>query len=249
LVRIAEREIAFQLPLQNQILRYNAETPADSVTRQQDLVLGVRRIQQREDGLNHLEEAIIAFRSSLEELPRDKLPLEWADTQHNFAMALARLGEQDEETEYLLEALSAVTFALEVWTYEDVPFNWAIAQDTLGWILMRLGERETERSISRFESAIAACQDALKVQTRDTLPLQCALTQNTLGVALHRLGEAQHDIVRLEESVNAYSSALEIFHSISAAKYVGDLENNLRIVQVLIQNHPNAAGGEAMPTG
>jgi tetratricopeptide (TPR) repeat protein len=241
LVRIAERELAIQGPLQDQILRFDTQQQTDWIIRQQALEAGIGRLQQREDGLNHLEEAVAAFRNSLDYLPRDRLPLDWADAQHNFAVALTRLGEQEEGTEYLLEALSTVNLALEVWTDQDFPFNCAIAQNTIAWISIRLGERETETSTSRYESAIAACRKALQVQTQRESPLQRALTQNHLGIALYRLGAAQGNLVRLRESEDAYCSALEVYRSISAERDIELVDKNLRIVQVHIQSHPNFA--------
>src|SRR5208282_1270555 len=236
LTRVAERELVVQGPLQSQIIRnIDTQQPTDWVTRQQELTLGLNRIQQRENGLSHLEEAITAFRNSLEELPRDRLPLHWANTQHDFSTALARFGEQEDGTEYLLQALSAVNSALEVWTYEDFPFFWALGQNTLGWILIRLGERETDTSILRLESAVGACRKSLQVQTRDALPFQWALTQNTLAIAHYRLGQACMDIVHFNEAATAFSSALDVWRALSADNYIESVGNNLRNVQVLMQ--------------
>jgi tetratricopeptide (TPR) repeat protein len=190
---------------------------------------------------------VTAFRNSLGELPRDRLPLDWADAQHNFSMALVRLGEHEDDTELLYQALAAINCALEEWTFEGFPFDWAIAQNTLAGVLIRLGERETETRILRFESAVAACQKSFQVQRKDTSPFQWALTQNTLGLALHGLGQAQNDIVKLGEAESVYSSALEVFRAISDAKHVGYLGNNLRIVQALIEGHRNTVSQEVRP--
>jgi len=242
LTRMAERELGFQTPLP--VIPVSAPGTTDWVARQQTLALNLGLSQRREVGLNCLERAVTAFRNSLGELPRDRLPVDWADTQHNFSLALVRLGEQEEDTEYLYQALAAVNFALEEWTFESFPFDWAIAQNTLAGVLIRLGERETETRILRFESAVAACRKSFQLQRQDTSPFQWALTQNTLGLALHGLGEAQNDIVKLTEAASAYSSALEVFRAISAAKHIAYLENNLRIVQVLIEGHRNTVGQE-----
>ena len=95
-----------------------------------------------------------------------------------------------------------------------------------------------------FESAAAACGKSFQVLRQDTSPFQWALTQNTFGLALQGLGEAQNDIVKLTEAASAYSSALDVFRTISDAKHVAYLENNLRIVQVLIEGHHNTVGQE-----
>jgi tetratricopeptide (TPR) repeat protein len=181
-----------------------------------------------------LEEAVNAFRNSLDAFQRERAPAQWAEIQHDFASALARLGEQHEDKTYLIEALSRVNLALEVWTYEYFPWDWATAQSTLSWIFIRLGERQEKSEISEFESAVAACRKALQVQTLDKSPLAWARTQTHLGIALFRIGEVQNDLTRLYESARAYSSALDVFRPMSP-KYSEGVETNVRLVEVKIQ--------------
>jgi tetratricopeptide (TPR) repeat protein len=240
-LRIAERELAIQGPLQIQVLRSDPQQVTDWVSRQRDLVAGLGRLEQRENGIDHLEQAVAAFQKGVDRLPRDKLPLDWADTQHNLSMALTRLGEQEEGTEYLVEALSAVNSALEVWTREDLPFLWAIGQNTVGCISIRLGERDATTP-SYFEIAISACRGALEVQTEDELPRQRAITQNSLGNALAYLGRIKDDLSMLKESETVYSAVLKFYRSISAENDVQGVENNLRVVQGYIQGHSEMAG-------
>jgi tetratricopeptide (TPR) repeat protein len=240
LIRIAERELEIQGPLQAQVLRIEPQQIPDAVLRQQHLATGLGQLQQRENGIDHLEQAVASFHESLNQMPREKLPLEWADTQHNLAMALTRLGEQEEGTEYLLEALSAVNSALEIWTRKDHPFEWAIGKNTLGWILGRLGERDPNTA-SYFETSITVCRCALEVQTEDELPRQRAITQTTLGNSLSYLGKMRNDLSILVESENTYTAALGFYRSISAERDSQALENNLRIVQGYIQGRPDTS--------
>jgi tetratricopeptide (TPR) repeat protein len=234
LVRMAERELELQIPLPGQLLRFDLQEPTHWVNRQQDLTRGVQRIQQRENGISHLEEAINAFRNSLGAFPRERSPAQWAEIQHNFATALVRLGEQQEDKSCLIEALSTVNLALQVWTYEFFPREWALAQSTLSLIFIRLGERQEKCEISEFERAVAVCRKALQVQTRDNSPLTWARTQNYLGIALFRIGEAQNDLTSLYESARAYSLALEVLRSLSA-KEREQVENNARLVEAKMQ--------------
>jgi hypothetical protein len=232
LVKLAETEIELQIPLEGQILRVNPQQPTHWPTREQDLVHGIQRMQQRDSALSHLEAAVSAFHNSLDEFPRERFPAVWASIQHDFALGLIRLGEQGERG-HLLDALCRVNLALEVWTYEHFPWDWARVQSTLSWIFIRLGERQEGPAISYFESAVEACQKASQVQTRDNSPLAWAKNENYRGIALYRIGEAQNNLASLNEAASAYSSALEVFRSLSMNSEA--VENNLHLVQVKIQ--------------
>ena len=60
-----------------------------------------------------LEEAVEAHQSALEELSRDRRPLDWALTQNNLGVALSDLGELEGDSERLEEAVEAYRSALE----------------------------------------------------------------------------------------------------------------------------------------
>jgi hypothetical protein len=65
------------------------------------------RCRLDESGTARLEEAVTAYHAALEELTRDRVPLDWATTQNNLAVALYRLGEQESGTARLEEAVTA----------------------------------------------------------------------------------------------------------------------------------------------
>jgi tetratricopeptide (TPR) repeat protein len=245
LSRLADTELV-QIPLDRQLLRTDPQRiddpqqPVHWVTQEQEFMRGIQRIQERNSGLNHLEDAVNAFQSSLDEFPRENFPAAWALIQHDCAIALTRLGEQQEESDYLLEAVGRVNSALEVWTYEYFPWNWARAQTTLSCIFIRLGERQEEGRISYLESAVVACQKAEQVHTLDSAPLLWAKNQNVLASALYYLGQVQHDLAILKKSLRAYSSALEVLCPLSP-KEIRGIENNIRVVQVKIEELGSAA--------
>ena len=81
---------------------------------------------------------------ALKELTRERVPLDWATTQHNLGVALERLGERESGTETLQKAVAADGEALKELTRERVPLDWATTQNNLGEALERLGERERE---------------------------------------------------------------------------------------------------------
>ena len=54
-----------------------------------------------------------AYRAALQELTRERVPLEWAGTQNNLGTALKTLGERESGTAGLEAAVTAYRAALE----------------------------------------------------------------------------------------------------------------------------------------
>ena len=54
---------------------------------------------KREKGTEHLEEAVAAYRLALQVRTRERVPLQWAQTQVNLGVTLATLGERETGTE------------------------------------------------------------------------------------------------------------------------------------------------------
>jgi hypothetical protein len=63
------------------------------------------RLGERESGTARLEEATALYRAASEELTRERVPLEWAETQNNLGKALTALGERASGTARLEEAV------------------------------------------------------------------------------------------------------------------------------------------------
>jgi hypothetical protein len=53
----------------------------------------LQTLGSRESGTARLEEAVAAYRAALEEMTRDRVPLDWATTQNNLGHALRALGK------------------------------------------------------------------------------------------------------------------------------------------------------------
>jgi hypothetical protein len=64
------------------------------------LVLG-----ERENGTAPLDEALLAYRAALEEMTRERVPLQWAGTQMNLGTTLQTLGQRESGTGRLEEAV------------------------------------------------------------------------------------------------------------------------------------------------
>jgi tetratricopeptide (TPR) repeat protein len=171
------------------------------------LGIALQSLGERESGTARLEEAVMAYRAALEEITRERAPLQWATTQMNLGNALLRLGERESGTARLEEAVAAYRAAIEECTRERAPLDWATTLNNLGAALKALGERES--GTARLEEAVAVYRAALEERTRRRVPLQWATTQNNLGAALSTLGGRESGTARLEEAVAAYRAALE----------------------------------------
>jgi len=96
---------------------------------------------ERESGTGKLTEAVAAFRAALEEMTRERVPLDWATTQMNLGDALSTLGERESGTARLEEAVAAYRAALEEMTREAAPHWHGIAQAKLASCLPILERR------------------------------------------------------------------------------------------------------------
>src|SRR5262245_30982882 len=90
-----------------------------------------------------------AFRTLIDRLkrlsdlmPRERVPLDWANTQSNLGLVLWKLGEREGGTERLQQAVAASREALKEQTRERAPLEWAATQTNLGTALQILGGRE-----------------------------------------------------------------------------------------------------------
>ena len=69
---------------------------------------------ERESGTASLEAAVTAYRAALEERTRERVPLDWANTQNGLCWELAKLGVRENGTARLEAAVAACSAALEV---------------------------------------------------------------------------------------------------------------------------------------
>lgn len=190
------------------------QAPLDWATTQMNLgtafhALGITLHAQgaEESARARLEDAVFIYHEALQELTRERVPLQWAMTQMNLGNSLERLGEWESEPMRLEQAVVAYREALEENAFERVPLQWAKTIMNLGIALVRLGEWEGDPA--RLEQAVAAFHGALQESTRERVPPIWAATQNNLGLALEKLGEQISSTARLEEAAAAYRQALE----------------------------------------
>jgi hypothetical protein len=119
---------------------------------QNNLGLALGALGERETGTKHLEGAVGAHHAALEEMTRDRVPLDWATTQNNLGNALLGLGGRESGTPHLQEAVTAYRAALAERTCNRVPLDWAASAGNQGIVLMLLAGRLGDAT--RAQSAV-----------------------------------------------------------------------------------------------
>ena len=195
-----------EIALRRELLKL-AVSGDERVAARNELGNALLRLGERESGTAKLEEAVASYRTALEELSRERVPLDWAKAQNRIGVALQTLGERESGMTRLEAAVAAFRTGLAELRRERVPLDWAKMQNNLGGALLSLGERES--GTDKLEEAVATFRGALQERTRERVPLDWAQTQSNLGNALESLGERENRTSRFEEAVVAYRAALE----------------------------------------
>ena len=131
-----------------------------------------------------------AFRAALEEMTRERVPLNWATTQMNLGNALQTLGEREGGTAQLEEAVAAYHAALEERTRERIPIGWAYAQHGLAHAIAALGQRQGNAAL--LEEALACMRGAADAY-------QQAGEGYWLPIAQRRVAEMQAELAEMRD--------------------------------------------------
>jgi hypothetical protein len=122
------------------------------------------------DKTSRLEQAVAAYRDALMERTRERVPRDWAQTQHNLGLALATLGGREGGTSRLEQAVAAYHDALMERTRERVPLDWAVSVGNQGLVLMQLAQRASETAMAETAVVqIAAAIETLRAGGRPPL--------------------------------------------------------------------------------
>ena len=104
-----------------------------------DLAIALATLGQRESGTERLDQAVAAYRDALKEWTREKVPLDWATTQHNLGGVYLAFFDKTNDTAHLDKAEAHVQAALEVFEV-SAPYYAGMAQEQLQQIAARRGE-------------------------------------------------------------------------------------------------------------
>jgi exonuclease VII small subunit len=97
---------------------------------------------ERENGTARLEEAVEAFRAALQEQRRERVPLDWAETQGNLGSALRMIGERESGITWLEEALRAFESAVNVYREADLRQHESYFDDQMRSIRQLIAQRQ-----------------------------------------------------------------------------------------------------------
>jgi tetratricopeptide (TPR) repeat protein len=144
------------------------EHPLDWARTQDLLGVAYQKISKTENPImvrsikfDGFQRAAVAHGNALEELRREKAPMEWAAAQHNLGVALKILGALSENPERIQLAIDAFEEALEVRTKDVFLGEWAITTGMLGTALGGLGNLKKdsvsmERGLEKLGASISA---------------------------------------------------------------------------------------------
>ncbi|MEO0375793.1 MAG: CHAT domain-containing protein, partial [Cyanobacteria bacterium P01_A01_bin.17] len=154
---------------------------------------------------HNIEEAIAAYKKTLEVRTRETTPAEWAASMKCLGAAYCDRIHGDREKN-LEKAITYCKHSLEVNTRESMPFEWATTMMYLGltYFCRICGDRA-----QNLEESIATYGQALQIVTREAMPIQWAHCMMNLGAAycdrIH--GDREQN---LEEAITYCKHSLEV---------------------------------------
>jgi tetratricopeptide (TPR) repeat protein len=153
---------------------------------------------------------VAVYRNALEERTRDRVPLEWAMTQHALGRALCISGDRENSTARLKDGIAAwdkcLTVARSAWLPEhlkDLLSRYNFVQAKISDLDRRL--RSAREAAEPYRRRVAARPGAF------TPNLARALSLNDLASRLSELG-------RREEALVATQEMAELFRALAAAR-------------------------------
>jgi uncharacterized caspase-like protein len=211
--------------------------------------LGLRMTDLNIAAGRHVQ-SVGAYLGALQELTRERVPLQWASVQQNLAnayLSLARLQRDSGTTQgYLRQAEEAQNAALQEMTRERAPSMWANVKLGLGETMQLMAFRAAtpEEARSALRSAADAQAQALEIFTKDNAPSTWGNAQVALGYTLQLLSQQEHDpAAKREHLVRAEAiqrTALEAFPKETRPSERAALLHSLG--QTLIELGPLEAG-------
>jgi len=156
--------------------------PFDWASAQNALGVALFRIGEREDNVELVAKAEMAYRSALEEWTLQQAPSHWAMATNGLALALALLGAHQADRQKLEESISYFCDAAKVCTRDSDPPAWAYAQNGLAVALICLGMHET--GTKSLDEAVTTLRAVLDEWTPEESSKIFTLTQTNLEQAL-----------------------------------------------------------------
>lgn len=173
-----------------------------------------------------LELATKAYQAVTEVLDRGKHPQDWAFAQNRLGMTCYRLAlRRDNDARQFKASIKALEAARLVFTRDDATDRWAEITNQLGIVLMALGIQVA--GTEALERSVAAFHETLEVRQENASPLLWAQTANNLGAASFALYRRKETPELLEEAMQRFEGAREIYAKFGHYRTVEIIEKNL----------------------
>lgn len=163
------------------------------------------------------------YRAALAMVRKEVFADEYAALHTRLGLALHALAQDSTETTHLKEAADAFTAATTIWTITEAPERWADIQNSIGGLLITMGRLTRQPPL--FDKAVAVFQRIAQARSRAQAPAVWAATLANIGAALKEKGAAAKDAVSLQQALEAFDQALQVFTEL-------DLESSAKVVEM-----------------
>jgi tetratricopeptide (TPR) repeat protein len=225
--RGVEKGINFDLGLASSLALKAIERASNDDERGKARLLygnGVCQLGERSGNAAPLEAALSMYAKALDDLPRDRVPLKWAECQNDTGQALSALGTVERKIELLYEAEECFRRSLSESTFDRDPSVWVSATVNLGNVLGKLGR--LEKDISKLESAAIACRSVLENITPQFDQFNWFGVHNNLAIILSAIGEIMKSSDHLIESMATFDKIItQLTYDKAPLVYLGAMAN------------------------
>jgi len=163
------------------------------------------------------------YRAALGMVRKEVFADEYAALHTRLGLALHGLAQASGEAIHLKEAADAFTTATNIWTITEAPERWADIQNSLGSLLITMGRLTQQPPL--FDKAVAVFTKIAHARSRAQAPAVWAATLANIGAALKEKGAAAKDAAYLQQALEAFDQALQVFAEL-------DLESSAKVVEM-----------------
>jgi tetratricopeptide (TPR) repeat protein len=171
----------------------------------------------------HSDKTLEYYRAALGMVRKEVFADEYAALHTRLGVALHARAQASAETIHLKEAADAFTAATHIWTITEAPERWADIQNSLGGLLITMGRLTQQPPL--FDKAVAVFTKIAQARSRAKAPAVWAATLANIGAALKEKGAAAKDVAYLQQALEAFDQAVQVFTEL-------DLESSAKIAEM-----------------
>ena len=169
------------------------------------------------------EKTVEYYRAALGMVRKEVFADEFAGLHTRLGLALHARAQASGEAIHLKEAADAFTAATNIWTITEAPERWADIQNSLGSLLITMGRLTQQPPL--FDKAVAVFTKIAHARSRAQAPAVWATTLANIGAALKEKGAAAKDETYLQQALEAFDQAVQVFTEL-------DLESSAKVAEM-----------------